>query len=181
LKKILSIFLLGTFLFNIIGYKVFFYFIQQNAEYRIQAKIDTIKDDDKGLSIVRVPLNLPYQTNWAEFERIDGEVSFNGITYKYVKRKVFNDTLVLVCLPFKEKTVIQKNSNDYFKKVNDLANDTNKKPPAKQGKMDDYYQPTSINKSVICQFEISRIYQHYLRICAPGYLNSIFMPPDKTA
>lgn len=158
-----------------------FYLVQQNAESRIEARIKTLKDDDKGLFVIKIPLNLPYQTNWKEFESIDGEANFNGRIYKYVKRKVFNDTLILVCLDFKEKASIQKSSNDYFKKVNDLANDTGKKSTLKILKIDDFYQP---QKNDLKKPNVLESQQQYGRSGFgkfSGYLNTIFIPPDKLA
>jgi hypothetical protein len=56
--------------------------------------------NEADLTVMKVPLNLPYLSgNWKEFERFDGSIELNGTHYNYVKRKVFNDTLILLCIP----------------------------------------------------------------------------------
>lgn len=87
---------------------------------------------------MRVTLNLPYQTNWTDFERVDGEIEINGIHYKYVKRKVQNGQLVLLCLPNEAKMRLQTARDDFFKLVNDLQHST-------QGKKSDNNHGFSFN------------------------------------
>ena len=147
MKKLASILLLLIFLFNTIGYKAFFFYLEQEADKRIEAKIETLSELDAELIAVKIPINLPYQTDWREFESVDGEMTFKGKTYKYVKRKVLRDTLILLCIDHTEKSQLQKSSADYFKKVNDLTSETNKKPVLKQAKTD-YYQQSN-NLSVV--------------------------------
>ena len=59
-----------------------------------------------------------------EFERFDGEMEINGILYKYVKRKVVDGHLVLLCLPNEKKIQLQTARDNFFKLVNDLQNNT---------------------------------------------------------
>jgi hypothetical protein len=138
LKKAGSILLLIIFLFNTIGYKAAFYYLEEEADARIEAKIKTIDENDSQLITVKIPINLPYQTDWREFESIDGEMTFKGKTYRYVKRKVLRDTLILLCIKHEEKSQLQQARAEYYKKINDLTSDT-KKPVVKQVKTD-YYQ-----------------------------------------
>ena len=139
MRKAVSILLLLIFLFNTIGYKVLFVYLEQEADARIQARIRTLDELDKRLITIKIPINLPYQTDWREFEAVDGEMTFKGKTYKYVKRKVLRDTLILLCIDHQEKNELQKSRADYFKKVNDLASESSKKPVLKVAKTD-YYQ-----------------------------------------
>ncbi|HEY1023852.1 MAG TPA: hypothetical protein VGE26_01705 [Sphingobacteriaceae bacterium] len=136
MKKIAATGLLMVFLFNIIGYRIFFYYLEREADLRFEAKLETFSHLDKGLITVKIPINLPYQLNWKSFERVDGEVYVKGKVYRYVKQKVYRDTLILLCINDKEKTAIQKYGAEYFQKVNDLATETNKKPVIKNPKLD---------------------------------------------
>jgi hypothetical protein len=127
---------------------------------------------------VKIPIKLPYQVDWQDYERTDGEVAVNGKIYKYVKRKVQRDTLILLCINYKEKSTIQKNSNDYFKKVNDLTADANKKPVFKQVK-NDYFQ-NSVMGSVILYASCLNTYYSSKEIAYPsGFIRKIKMPPKQ--
>ena len=80
------------------GYRFVADYMQQRSDKQLEAHLDKNNYKESELIELKVPIHLPYQTTWAEFERYDGEVELNGILYKYVKRKVVNDTLVLLCI-----------------------------------------------------------------------------------
>ena len=92
------------------------------------AQLDRNDYDENQLIQIRVPINLPYHNDWQEFERYDGEIEIDGIHYRYVKRKVENGELVLLCLPDESRQMLQTARDDFFRLVNDLQhNSTNKK------------------------------------------------------
>ncbi len=115
-------------LFNSGGYRLVFNQMEDAVGQRMISRIDDQAYDDQDLVEIKVPVNLPYQTNWPEFERYDGEVYMNGVHYNYVKRKLHNDTLILLCLPNAEKTNLFNARETFFSLVNDLQQDQ----PAKQ-------------------------------------------------
>lgn len=93
----------------------------------LETKIDNSDYDESSLFEIRIPLNAPYLAdNTTEFERFDGEVELDGVHYKYVKRKVVNGELVLLCLPNKSKTELQNSKEAFFRLVNDLNHNQNK-------------------------------------------------------
>jgi len=109
------------------------------ADKSFEAKLDKGSYNESELITVKIPLNLPYQSNSRDFERVNGEVNVNGTVYKYVQRKIFNDTLILQCIPHEEKTMLQQKAKDYMGKINDLpGNDNNKKAEAYKQLFSDY-------------------------------------------
>ena len=126
MKKIAAISLLILLLFNFIGYRFVFNALQQKANKELVAKIDNSDYDESNLITVKVPLSMPYLTNWNDFKRADGEITLNGKIYHYVKQKVFNGELILKCLPDEQKMNLQTAKNDFFKTQNDLQNNTSK-------------------------------------------------------
>lgn len=127
LKKLAAILLLGMLFFNWFGYRILADFLQQKADIELEARLDQADYDESQLIELRVTLNLPYQTNWTDFERVDGAIEINGIHYKYVKRKVQDGQLVLMCLPHEEKMRLQTARDDFFKLVNDLQHPSQNK------------------------------------------------------
>jgi len=123
LKKIASIVLLGLLLFNWCGYRWVINMMQQNADTKLEAKLDRNEYDESQLIEIKVAVNMPYQTDWADFERYDGEIEVNGIHYKYVKRKVQDGQLVLKCIPNQTKQRLESAKDDLFKITNDLQQD----------------------------------------------------------
>ncbi len=119
MKKLSAILLLSVLLFNLAGYTlVFQYFINQ-ADTQLVKQLDKTAYNDKDLVEVKVPLNMPYITD-KEYERVDGQLEYNGFHYNYVKRKVTNDTLYVLCLPNVSKTQLYNAKAAYSKEVNDI-------------------------------------------------------------
>jgi len=119
LKKIAAILLLSLLVFNLAGYRWLFSAIEKNATANLEQKISAGKYSDEQLVEIRIPLNMPYYSD-KDYEDVYGETDFNGEHYQYVKRKVSDNTLYLLCLPNKEKTSIVKEKNEFTKAVNDI-------------------------------------------------------------
>ncbi len=127
MKKIASILFLLILVFNFCGYKWALSYLEQKATIRLEQKLDAGKYDIHQLVEVKIPLNLPYYTDWSEYQTYYGEAELNGESYQYVKRKVVGDTLYLLCIPHTEKNDIQLAKADYFKVVNNLQHDGQQK------------------------------------------------------
>jgi hypothetical protein len=127
LKKITAFFFIALFLFNLFGYRLLVQYMQHKVSDQLEARFDSNLYDESQLVELKVPINLPYQTNWSSYQRFDGEIEIAGTLYKYVKRKVTNDTLYLMCLPNTKKMHLETAKNDFFKITNDLSQNDNSK------------------------------------------------------
>lgn len=85
--------------------------LQQKADTKLEYRLDNSDYDESQLIEIRVPLNIPYQQRYTEFERHYGEIDIDGKSYTYVKRKIEGDILILKCIanPFREETKNIKN------------------------------------------------------------------------
>jgi hypothetical protein len=107
-------------------------YMQQKINTQLEARLDNNSYDISRLIELKVPLNLPYPASWSGYQRFDGEVEVNGLLYKYVERKISNDTLYVKCIPNTKKMHLEAAKNDFFKNTNDLAqNDSNKSDNSK--------------------------------------------------
>jgi hypothetical protein len=126
-KKLAAILLLFLFLFNLVGYRLWFNYVQQQSDIQLEASLDKHQYNDADLISIKVPLSMPYQTVQSNYERVDGEIKINGKIYKYVKRRIVNGELELLCLPDQNKMLLQDAKNDYFKTTNDIASNNSSK------------------------------------------------------
>jgi hypothetical protein len=127
LKKTAAISLLLLLLFNLCGYRVWFYYQQQQSDKKLEVSLDKNQYNEKDLITIKIPISLPYQSNWSDFQRVNGEISFNGKIYKYVKRKVWDGQLILLCLPDENKMRLETARDDFFKLANDLMQNNSSK------------------------------------------------------
>jgi hypothetical protein len=119
-KQPLAILLILIHLFNTGGYRFVFDAMEDRASMKLIQQIDNEQYSDDQLIEMRVALPLPYQTNRESFERYNGEIEIDGVHYNYVKRKVWNDTLILLCLPNHGKMSLSNAREQFFSLVNDL-------------------------------------------------------------
>jgi hypothetical protein len=126
-KRLFAILMLVVLLFNSIGYRIVSYILEGRADHLLQAKIDAEQIDESQLIKITIPLKLPYHTEWKDFESYSGEVKVNGTYYKYVKRKVIVDSLVLLCIPNNGKLAFESSRDRFFQLINDLKNPLEKK------------------------------------------------------
>lgn len=154
-KKLAAILLIAIFCFNWFGYRLVTAWLQYKADQHLEARLDLNDYNESELLEMRVPLNMPYQVQSSGFERIDGEIEIRGLHYKYVKRKIENGELVLLCVPNHGKMQLQHASGTYYQLVNDLQNsaqNNNSQPaPSIKNPVTEYWQQQ--NDWVIQAFE----------------------------
>jgi hypothetical protein len=131
--------------FNLAGYRFLFNAIENKATLKLEQKISSGQYSDEQLVEIRIPLNMPYYSD-KDYENVYGETDWNGEHYRYVKRKVSDNILYLLCLPNKEKTNIVKVKNEFTKAVNDI-------PGNKQGSQ----QKNSLIKLLTTEFRVNEI------------------------
>ncbi|MFT3681905.1 MAG: hypothetical protein QM791_16650 [Ferruginibacter sp.] len=128
MRKLVAIFMLAVFAFNVAGYQLIYNYLASKSDASLELALDHDNYKDEELITIKQPTNLPYYSNSTEFKRIDGEVEMDGIKYKYVKCRVYNGMLEMLCIPNKAKMQIEQNKNDYAKVAHDFQqNDTQKK------------------------------------------------------
>ena len=142
MKKLFAIALLSVYLFNLTGYTLLFQYLEYRSDKKLLANIEEARFSEQSLLEIKIPLHLPYTTDWQDYERYDGEIEINGIHFNYVKRKLSSDTLYLLCLPNEGKTQIHMVKNDFTRKVNDIpaGNDSQNNTVKKANTFSEYNQ-----------------------------------------
>jgi hypothetical protein len=107
-------------LFNLGGYRWVMNLMEQKADARLEARLDKNEYEESNLLEIKVPLELPYQTDWKDFERCDGAIEFNNVHYKYVKRKIEGGYMILKCIPNETRQELTNARDHFFQLVNDL-------------------------------------------------------------
>lgn len=125
MKKFAAIFFLIVFAFNWFGYRLVYNFLQQKTNENLEALFDKNSYDEDQLIELKIAVNVPYQTSRNAYERYDGEIKVDGAIYKYVKRKIVNDTLYVLCYPNSQKMHLETAKNNFFKLTNDLEQNDN--------------------------------------------------------
>ena len=100
----------------------------------MELALDENEYSDSQLISIKQPTNLPYYQNSKDFQRVDGEIEIGGILYKYVKSRIYNDSLELLCIPNTGKMKIQGAKDDFSKLASDFQQSNNKKKSSSDSK-----------------------------------------------
>lgn len=69
---------------------------------------------------IKIPFQVPYNNDWPDYRREDGEIEIKGRYYSYVKIKISSDTIFLKCLPNTGKNNLVLARQAVNKKLNGL-------------------------------------------------------------
>jgi hypothetical protein len=112
---------MGILLFNWFGYRVLNDFMQVRSNLQLQSQLDLRHYDETQLTTIKLPATqLAYYNNSAVFERVDGQIEINGVPYQYVKRRIYNDSIELLCIPNRKALDLRLSGEDYFRLINDI-------------------------------------------------------------
>ena len=169
---------MGILFFNWYGYQLLTEYWQQQADRHLEARLDRNEYNESQLLRIKIPLTtLSYYNSNSSFERVYGQVDIGGVRYQYVKRRIFRDSLELLCIPNEMAMKLQRVKNDFFRQANDLQQHN-------QGKK----APSSPIKSISKDYELSalQVVAPYMALLGrvPGvytfpYLPSHYPPTDE--
>jgi hypothetical protein len=125
---------------------------QQQADNRLVARLDGKDYQESDLLSIKIPLTtLSYYNSSNGFERVDGAIDIGGLRYNYVKRRIFKDSLELLCIPNMTAISLQKAKNEFFGQVNDLQQHSQNKKNTNTAKdFSKDYRPTAMVIDVPC-------------------------------
>jgi hypothetical protein len=89
--------------------------MQDDADRKLESRIDNSDYDESQLIEIKVALNMPYQERFTDFERHYGEIEIDGKSYTYVKRKIAGDMAIFKCIANQSKQELKIIKNDWAK------------------------------------------------------------------
>ncbi len=119
MKKTAAILFLCVFVFNLYGYRLLINYVQTGKETALVTQLDNDVYTEEELVTIKTPIALPYYTNTVAYDRVDGTIEIDGTEYKYVKRRIYNDSLELLCIPNTAKKEAETARQNFFKLTNE--------------------------------------------------------------
>jgi hypothetical protein len=105
-----------------VGYRAWFYYAEKRSDAFMEARLDQEQYNENELILIKIALNNPYQVEQSSYERVNGDINFQGRNFKFVKRQISNGNLNLLCLPDNHKMVLKKAKSDFANAGNEMAN-----------------------------------------------------------
>lgn len=115
MRRIISILLLGLLLYNMVGYSIVYL---SEERYTISSVGKDLVEQAAGSAdiVIKVPVAVPYQTNWDAPEPVQGQIEHEGQFYQMKSRQLINDTLYVRC-------EFDQNARDRFSDLVSKIND----------------------------------------------------------
>jgi len=133
LNRTAAILLLGILLFNWCGFRFLASYLGERGDRELSAQLDESKYDESQLLSIKVPArHLAYYNPSIQFERVDGQIEVGGIRYNYVKRRLYKDSVEMLCIPNYSAMQLDAAKNEFFKLTNGLQG-PDKKHPSRPG------------------------------------------------
>lgn len=143
MKKLISIFLVGLLLYNMMGFSIVYWIGLENPLQRIESVPQATKSEQEFI-VVKIPVSLPYQNDWKTAIPAEGSIHQDGRFYQIVSQQLVNDTLYTVCKP-------DINARDRFFDLAAHINDHIKQNSNTSGKSSE-----NLLKSLIKDYMVSR-------------------------
>jgi len=118
---LVAIVFLGMLLFNWLGYRLIVDFLERSLNTQLEARLDMQEYNESELISLKAPLHhLAYFNGSINFVRVDGQITFNGTLYNYVKQRLYHDSVELLCIPNLPLAQLQNAKLEFFKITNGL-------------------------------------------------------------
>jgi hypothetical protein len=176
-KRLAAILLMGMLFFNWYGYQLLSSYWQDRAERRLEARLDQNNYDESALISFKIPITtLDYYNSSPVFERVNGQIEIAGVRYQYVKQRIYQGSLEVLCIPNMASMQLKSASNDFFRQVNDLQQQNqgkkNSAHPVKDISKD--YRPAATG--VVIPDALAKSITPAISLYAPERLPSIYVP-----
>ena len=142
MRKAVSIVLVVLLLFNALGFYGVLVGLRIHSTQNLVDRLDQNNYTDNETITLKVPVSLPYASANSKYERVDGEIEFNGDFFHLVKQKLANDTLYIVCIKDRDSKQITKALHDYVKTFSDRTDASKNTSKAFQTIIKDYVPVT---------------------------------------
>ncbi len=183
MKRTATILLIAILLFNWGGYEFLVSCLQHYADRKLEAKLDIGDYDQAQLVELVVPFDLPYTTDWENFERVDGDVVIEGAHYKFVERQYKQGLIIYKCIPNGNKSRLQNVRDVFFQFSYDVQHANGNKKPlnnttvVKKG-ISDYEPCIDVTRFGFVIEQAARLCLYNAEACAAGYLHLYAQPPE---
>jgi hypothetical protein len=126
MKKPVAHMLIMLLLLNVMGYYGLFVGIKYQHTADFTKRLDDSNYSESETVTLKVPVTIPYYGD-TKYERVDGEIEYNGQFYRLVKQKLEKDTLYIVCLKDLQSKRIKQALADYVKNFSEHSSDNTSK------------------------------------------------------
>lgn len=181
MKKLIAIVFLLIHLFNIGGQLAFHQYLAYKADQFFNEQVNKNLYSVDDLTEVKIPVNLPKVTDWEGYVNLNGEVRFANASYNYVKIRITQKAIYLMCIPNYETTHLSGQNIIYAKQIKDISVPRKDHVPFGKINIMDYNYPAINYVFSPPQFVLQKKTQTGQFLILSSCISGPGQPPDMTA
>jgi len=151
-------------LLNVAGCYWIFYAFQKRSKEELSHQLDIDRYAGSQAITIKLPLSNAQESDNSNYERVDGEFVYEGVTYRLVKQKFYQDTAYIVCYK-DERTIAIKNAlEDYVDTFTDIPTEKKSENKTEFSFIKDYLHTdkvSSLEPPVAVNVQSSTIYIYH--------------------
>lgn len=120
MRKLISLLLILVLAFNWLGFDLVVAIMNHTITATTQQNINAGKYDRNSLIEIKVAVDLPYTTDWSEFQEANGSFVLNGVAYNFVEQKFEKGYMIYHCLPNEKGTALTQAEKQFFADAHDI-------------------------------------------------------------
>lgn len=157
--------------------------MEDNATQRLEARLDRQQYDDNQLITIKVPASyLSYFNASTAFERVSGTIEVDGVPYQYVKSRIFNDSVEMMCIPNRSALKWRQSGISYLGLVNGVEREGSKSHPGtNQSFLTDPYTVIRSLRFDAPTVALTGQGDRFFALLAPGFTGTELRPPAVSA
>lgn len=125
MKRSASIFFVALMIINTFGYYASVLVVQSSMQGYVRNKIAASAVELSGNLIIKLPLTLPYPIHSEEYLPASGKIEYNGKPYQMIKKRLYQDTLYVVCMTDPEPGMVSGKVKEYADAMAEAGQDQN--------------------------------------------------------
>jgi hypothetical protein len=123
LKRFFCIALIILHLLNVAGCYWIFYAFQKRSKHELAQRLDTDSYAGSQAITIKLPVSGVPKSENSNYERVDGEFLYEGVTYRLVKQKFYQDTAYIVCYKDDKTITLKEALKDYVDTFTDTPSE----------------------------------------------------------
>lgn len=178
MKRLFAIVVLNIFLLNVLGYYGVLLGLKAASGDDLTERLNSDMYDLGATVTFKIPLAVPYGTDSKNYEPVNGQFEKDGVVYRMVKQRLYQDILYIVCIKDEQTSKINSALEDFVQSFAGQEDDGQQKT-ALNGFIKDYVDMHITLTNVINGWVKEVTLMPATRYFFDSYTASIVHPPDR--
>lgn len=178
MKKQIAIALLVIHLFNLGGQLAFYQYLVYKSDRFFNEQVSKNLYNVDDLTEIKIPANIKNVPNVKGYVNLSGEVRFANASYNYVKIKVTQKAIYLMCIPHYSTTHLAGRNIIYARQIKDIPVPRKEHVPFGKISIMDYNFPTVNYMFGTPQFALQKKKQTDHSLIPNSCISGPGQPPD---